>query len=320
MKIHEYQAYKMFGDAGIPVPVWRLAGSPDEAAAAFDMLQSSVAVIKAQVHAGGRGIGGGIKLVRSRDQARDAAAGIFAKPLKTLQTSPEGKKVYKVMVAQALDIRWELYAGVVVDRARGLPVLMASAEGGIEIEEVAAHTPHLILVEPVDPSGLKDFQGRKLTFGMGLQDGVAQQAGEIFRKLCDIFTKNDCSLVEINPLVVTSDEEVVALDAKINFDDNAAFRHPEWEALRDPTEENSTESEAQNAGISYIQLDGNIGCLVNGAGLAMATMDVIQQHGGAPANFLDVGGGANKEQVTQAFRLILADPRVKAVHKNSPTH
>jgi succinyl-CoA synthetase beta subunit len=321
MKIHEYQARQVLRDAGIPVPNWELVARGDDAGAAFDRLGVPLAVVKAQVHAGGRGKGGGVKLVKSAAEARDRAATMFAKPLVTPQTGPTGKDVLKVIVAHAVDIKREIYVGMVVDRARGLPVVMACAEGGVEIEEVAARSPEKIVTEPVDPRyGLQPFQARKLAFALGLGDpgapGLLKQAVDILTKLARLFDRQDCSLAEINPLVITPDNQVLAIDAKINFDDNAEFRHPEWESMRDPTEENAAERQAHETGLSYVSLDGNIGCLVNGAGLAMSTMDIIKLHGGEPANFLDVGGGANKEQVTQAFRILLADPKVQAVLVN----
>jgi succinyl-CoA synthetase beta subunit len=317
MKIHEYQARQMLRDAGIPVPDWELVTRPDDAAHAFDRVAKPMAVVKAQVQAGGRGKGGGVKLVRSRDEARNATARMLERPLVTPQTGPDGKQVFKVIVAQAVDIEREIYVGLVVDRARGLPVLMTSAEGGVEIEVVAAQSPEKILTETVDPaSGLFPFQARKLAFSLGLSGDQVRQSEGILRGLARLFLDQDCSLAEINPLVVTPDGRMLAIDAKINFDDNAAFRHPQWEAMRDPTEENMAEREAQAHGLSYVSLDGNIGCLVNGAGLAMSTMDIIKLHGGEPANFLDVGGGANQEQVTQAFRILLADPKVQAVLVN----
>lgn len=317
MKIHEYQAGEMLHSAGIAVPDRHVVSSAEAAAEAFDQLGAPTAVIKAQVHAGGRGKGGGIKLVQSRSDARAAAEAMFARPLVTPQTGTEGKRVYRVLVAQAVEIARELYAGIVVDRARGVPVLMVSAEGGVEIEEVAARSPEKILTEPVDPvGGLKPFQARKLGFALGLSAEVVQQQAELFSTLCRVFLEHDCSLVEVNPLVVTPDNQLVAIDAKINLDDNARFRHPEWESLRDSNEEDPAERRAEEHGLSYVSLAGNIGCLVNGAGLAMSTMDIIKLHGGEPANFLDVGGGANKDQVTEAFRILLGDAKVRAVLVN----
>ncbi len=317
MKIHEYQARQILRDAGIPVPDWEVVSDADAAAAAYDRLGCSMAVVKAQIHAGGRGKGGGVKLAKSREEAKNAAAKMFSQPLITAQTGPTGKHVLKVVIARAADIARELYVGIVVDRARGLPVIMASAEGGVEIEEVAAKSPDKILTEPFDPlRGLSPFQARKLAFGLGIDAELIRQAETVLAKLCRVFLDHDCSLAEINPLVITPDKKLIAIDAKITFDDNASFRHPEWEQMRDLTEENPAERAAQDNGLSYVSLDGNIGCLVNGAGLAMSTMDIIKLHGGEPANFLDVGGGANKEQVTTAFRILLADPHVKAVLVN----
>jgi succinyl-CoA synthetase beta subunit len=318
MKIHEYQARQILRDAGIPVPDWELVTEAGAAADAFGRLGQKLAVVKAQVHAGGRGKGGGVKLVKSAAEAREKAAAMFAKPLVTPQTGPQGKEVLKVIVAHAADIKREIYVGMVVDRARGLPVIMACAEGGVEIEEVAARSPEKIITEPVDPlSGLQPFQARKLAFALGLGgDSLLRQAVDILIKFARVFDRNDCSLAEINPLIVTPDDQILAIDAKINFDDNAEFRHPEWSSMRDPTEENAAERTAHETGLSYVSLDGNIGCLVNGAGLAMSTMDIIKHHGGEPANFLDVGGGANEQQVTTAFRILLADPKVKAVLVN----
>jgi succinyl-CoA synthetase beta subunit len=318
MKIHEYQARQLVRDAGIPVPDWDLVTTGDEAAKAFERLGGGLAVVKAQVHAGGRGKAGGVKLVKSAAEAREKATAIFAKPLVSPQTGPAGKQVLKIIVARAADISREIYIGMVVDRVRAMPVIMVCAEGGVEIEEVAARSPEKIVTEPVDPRyGLQPFQARKLAFALGLHtDSLVKQAVDILVKFSRLFTTHDCSLAEINPLVVTPDNQIVAIDAKITFDDNAEFRHPEWDAMRDPTEENAAERQAHETGLSYVSLDGNIGCLVNGAGLAMSTMDIIKLHGGDPANFLDVGGGANKDQVTTAFRILLADPKVKAVLVN----
>jgi succinyl-CoA synthetase beta subunit len=318
MKIHEYQARQLLRDAGIPVPNWEVVAKGEDAGAAFERLGVPLAVVKAQVHAGGRGKGGGVKLVKSPAEAREKAAAMFAKPLVTPQTGPAGKDVLKVIVAHAADIKREIYVGMVVDRARGLPVIMACAEGGVEIEEVAARSPEKIITEPVDPRyGLQPFQARKLSFALGLgETSLLKQAVDVFTKLAKLFDKHDCSLAEINPLVVSPDDKIVAIDAKINFDDNAEFRHPEWDAMRDLTEEDPAELQAHETGLSYVSLDGTIGCLVNGAGLAMSTMDIIKLHGGEPANFLDVGGGANKEQVTTGFRILLADPKVQAVLVN----
>lgn len=317
MKIHEYQAREILRASGIPVPDWRLATSGEEAFQAFQELNVPLAVVKAQVHAGGRGKGGGVKLVRSAEEAREVAEQMLSRPLVTPQTGPEGVPVRKVIVAHAVDIARELYVGVVVDRDAGKPVVMASAEGGVEIEEVAARNPEAIHKEHFDVDhGLQPFQARRLSYRLGFDSEQVKQATRIFQTLATVFVDHDCSLAEINPLVVTPEGQLYAVDAKINFDDNAAFRHKSWEKLRDPEQEDPMERAAAEAGISYVRLSGNIGCLVNGAGLAMATMDIIKLHGGEPANFLDVGGGASQEQVTQGFRIILSDPRVKAVLVN----
>lgn len=317
MKIHEYQAREILRRAGVPVPDWHVVETAHDAASAFETIGKPLSVVKAQVHAGGRGKGGGVKLVKSADEARDVSKTILEKPLVTPQTGPEGTAVHKLLVAEAVDIEKEFYAGVVVDRARGGPVLMTSAEGGVEIEEVAASSPEKILIEPIDPStGLADFQCRKIAYALGLEGDLIKQASKCFKALCQVFLEEDCSLIEINPLVVTKDGTLLAIDAKANLDDNAAFRHPDWEELKDPHEEDPAERQAQQNGLSYVNLDGSIGCLVNGAGLAMSTMDIIKFYGGEPANFLDVGGGANKDQVSEAFRILLADSKVKAVLVN----
>ncbi len=317
MKIHEYQAKKVLADFGIPVPRSVLAANADEAAKAYTELGSSLAVVKAQIHAGGRGKGGGVKLVRSAEEAKEAATAIMSKPLVTHQTGPEGQPVRKLLVEEGTDIDRELYAAVVLDRAIGLPVLMASAEGGVEIEEVAARSPEKILKEAFDPlRGLSGFQARRLGFALGFDKAALKAAVPLFQNLCQAFLAKDCSIAEINPLVVTKDSQVIALDAKINFDSNALFRHPDVRELRDRDEEDPREAAATEHGLSWVSLDGNIGCMVNGAGLAMATMDSIQSHGGTPANFLDVGGGATVDQVREAFKLILKDPNVKAILVN----
>jgi succinyl-CoA synthetase beta subunit len=326
MKIHEYQAKELLAEAGAAVPRGVVCASPAEAVQAFDKLGAPV-VLKAQVHAGGRGKGkfkgsgkdyGGVKFVRSREDCAAVAEVMFKYPLVTLQTGPEGQRVSRVLVVEAgADIAREVYAGMVLDRALGLPVLMACAEGGVEIEEVAARSPEKILKAVVNPDvGLHPFQARRLAYDLGFTPVQAPQAEKIMTALARVFLDKDCSLAEINPLVVRVTGEVEALDAKMTFDDNALFRHPDVQALRDESEEDPAELRAGRAGLSFISLTGNIGCLVNGAGLAMATMDIIKYAGGMPANFLDVGGGANKEQVTEAFRILLADPRVKAVLVN----
>jgi succinyl-CoA synthetase beta subunit len=325
MKIHEYQSKELLAAAGAAVPRGIVASSSAEVQKAFDKIGGPV-VLKAQIHAGGRGKGrfkdsgqdwGGVKFVRSTDEAEKVAHVMFKHPLVTKQTGEQGQKVSKVLVQDAADIAREVYLGMVLDRALGMPVLMACAEGGVEIEEVAARSPEKILKTAVDPdAGLHPFQARRLAFELEFTGEQIPQAEKIMAALCRVFLDKDCSLAEINPLVVTPKGEVLALDAKMTFDDNALFRHPEIEKLRDETEENPFELRAARSGLSYISLTGNIGCLVNGAGLAMSTMDIIKYHGGSPANFLDVGGGANKEQVTEAFRILLGDPRVKAVLVN----
>lgn len=325
MKIHEYQGKQLFAQAGVPVPKGIVAKTPDEAAAAFTQLGGAIAVVKSQIHAGGRGKGTfkehpdqrGVVLVRSADEARQNAARMLGSTLVTIQTGPEGKAVNTVYVEGGLNIARELYLGIVVDRDHGGPVLIMSTEGGVEIEKVAEEHPDRILTEPLDGlNGLHVFQARKLAYKLGLE-GPALRAAEKFLPLvCKFFLDHDCSMAEINPLVVTKEGELVALDAKITFDDNAMFKHPDYKALRDLSEEEPMEVRAAETGLSYVKLEGNIGCLVNGAGLAMSTMDLIKLHGGQPANFLDVGGGANVDQVTEAFKIILADTNVKAVLVN----
>ncbi len=321
MNVHEYQAKDIYRRHGIPVPKGTAAFSVEEAQRAAEQLiaetGSEVVVVKAQIHAGGRGKAGGVKVVRGAEAARDAAAELLGKTLVTHQTGPEGKTVRRLLVEQGLDIARELYLALVVDREQRRVAIMASTEGGVEIEQVAAETPEKIFTVHVDPAvGLMPYQARRLGFGLGLQGATLKQFVKVVGKLATLFEKEDCSLAEINPLVITGAGDVVALDAKLNLDDNASFRHPEWAALRDDNEEAATEREAREAGLSYIQLDGNIGCLVNGAGLAMATMDIIKHYGGEPANFLDVGGGASKEAVTKAFSIILQSPAVEGIFVN----
>ena len=317
MKIHEFQAKEVFADYAIPVPRGKVASTPAEAAAAYGELGSELCVVKAQIHAGGRGKGGGVKLVRSAGEAEAAAEAILAKPLVTHQTGPQGQPVKKLLVEVGSSIKKEFYAGLAVDRKIGAPVLMVSTEGGMEIEVVAAESPEKILKEAVDPAlGLQPFQARRLAFGLGMPKKALSKACAVLTGLARLFMEKDCSLAEINPLILTEDDEVMALDAKLNFDSNALFRHPEITAYRDLDEEDLREVEASDAGLSYISLDGNIGCLVNGAGLAMSTMDIIKIHGGEPANFLDVGGGADTAQVTKAFKLILTDEKVEAILVN----
>ncbi len=325
MKIHEYQAKQLFAKAGVPVPQGIVAKTPEEAAKACDELGTAVCVVKSQIHAGGRGKGRfkehpeqpGVVLVKSAEEARENAARMLGSTLVTIQTGEEGKQVNTLYIEQGLDIARELYLAVVVDREVGKPVVIASAEGGMAIEELAAEHPEKIIREPFDPAlGLQPFQARKIAYALGLDATAVKSAGRFLPKICRFFVDNDCSMAEINPLVVTGDGELLALDAKVTFDDNALFRHKEFAELRDLSEEEPNEVQAQAAGLSYVKLDGNIGCLVNGAGLAMSTMDLIKLHGGEPANFLDVGGGANVDQVTEAFRIILADEHVRAILVN----
>lgn len=317
MKIHEFQAKEIFAEYGIPVPMGLTAASAADAEKAYEKLESELCVVKAQIHAGGRGKGGGVKLVRSGAEARQAAESILAKPLVTHQTGPEGQPVKKLLVEVGSSIKKEFYVGMAVDRKLGAPVLMASTEGGVEIEVVAAKTPEKILKEAVDPAlMLQPYQARRLAYGLGLPQKAVPQAVKIMRGLARAFMERDCSLAEINPLILTEDDDVMALDAKMNFDSNALFRQSRVVEYRDLDEEDAREMEASDYGLSYISLDGNIGCLVNGAGLAMSTMDIIKLHGGEPANFLDVGGGATAEQVTKAFTLILTDENVEAILVN----
>jgi succinyl-CoA synthetase beta subunit len=325
MKIHEFQAKQILREAGVAVLRGQVARTADEAAEAFAGLGKPVAVVKAQIHAGGRGKGTvlgdtaqrGVQLVRSAGEAREAASRLLGKKLVTIQTGPEGQTVRQVLVEEGCNIARELYVGVVLDRSAALPVLMVSSEGGVEIEKVAAETPEKILKEHFHPNvGLHSFQVRKLCAALGLPAASVASAERFLQGLCRVYYQFDCSLAEINPLVLTADGELVALDAKITFDDNALFRHPDVVAFRDVSEEEPSEMRAAEAGLSYVKLHGNIGCLVNGAGLAMSTMDMIKLHGGEPANFLDVGGGADTKQVTEAFRILLSDPNVKAVLVN----
>jgi len=325
MKIHEYQAKQLFREAGVKVLDGYVAATPEEAADAYRKLGGSLAVVKAQIHAGGRGKGTiksnpqqrGVQLVRSADEAATVARNLLGQTLVTIQTGPEGKTVNRVFVEAGCDIARELYLGCVLDRAAALPVMMVSSEGGVEIEKVAEESPEKIFKEHFRPSiGLQSFQVRKLCEKLGIKGDAVRSAEKFMKTLCRAFVKFDCSMVEINPLVVTKAGEIVALDAKMAFDDNALFRHKELAELRDLSEEDPSEMRAAEAGLSYVNLVGNIGCLVNGAGLAMSTMDIIKLHGGQPANFLDVGGGANAKQVTEAFRILLSDKNVKAVLVN----
>ncbi len=325
MKIHEFQAKQILKEAGVAVLDSHVATTAEQAAEAFGKLGGPVAVVKAQIHAGGRGKGSivgdpeqhGVELVRSAEQASAVAGKILGGKLATIQTGPEGQTVRQVLVEQGCDIARELYLGIVLDRAESMPVLMVSSEGGVEIEKVAAETPELIFKEHFDPKGgLQSYQVRKLCAKLGLSGVAVRSADKFMRAICRVYVDCDCSLAEINPLVVTADGGLVALDAKMNFDDNGLFRHTAIAEMRDLSEEEPAEVRAGKAGLSYVKLDGNIGCLVNGAGLAMSTMDLIKLHGGQPANFLDVGGGADVEQVTEAFRILLEDANVKAVLVN----
>ncbi len=323
MNIHEYQAKELFEKFGVPSPKGRVADTAEQAAAAAAEIGSNI-VVKAQVHAGGRGKGtfkngfkGGVHVVQTADEAAGIAAQMLGQVLVTHQTGEEGKLVSKVMVADAVDIEKEYYLAILMDRESKSPVIVASTEGGVNIEDVAEHTPEKIFHQVIHPLlGLQPYEVRKLSAKLGFAGDQAKQFGKLLAALYRLFIECDCSMVEINPLVVTPDGRVLALDAKFDFDDNALYRHPEIAALHDPTEEDPREVEAAKYHLNYIGLDGNIACLVNGAGLAMATMDIIKHCGGEPANFLDVGGGATQEQVTNAFKIILGDPKVKAILVN----
>jgi succinyl-CoA synthetase beta subunit len=321
VKIHEYQGKQLFQKYGVPVPIGIPAMTAEEAIAAIPKVQeqagTEVVVVKAQIHAGGRGKGGGVKVAKTRADAEAAVKKIYGMQLVTHQTGPEGKKVQRLLVEQGLAIDHEYYLGMLLDRATGRVTVMASTEGGMDIEEVAATHPEKILKEPIDPAtGWQDWQSRKLAKALGMQGKLAGELNKFLKALSRCYEEMDCSLLEINPLVSTKDGRVLALDAKINFDDNALYRHPELEAWRDPSEEDAAELEAKKWDLSYISLDGNIGCMVNGAGLAMSTMDIIKFYGGKPANFLDVGGGATAEKVTAAFKIITHSPDVKAIFVN----
>jgi succinyl-CoA synthetase beta subunit len=317
MKIHEYQAKAILAKFGVPVPRGQVAFNADEARAAAERLGTPVVVVKAQIHAGGRGKAGGVKLAKSPEEAAALAENMLGMTLVTQQTGPEGRVVRRLLIEEGLDIRRELYLSVLVDRACGAPVLMASASGGMEIEEVARKNPEAILRETIHPAtGLQPYHARKIAFGLGLSAEQASKAAPFLASLYRAFLETDASLIEINPWIVTGDGRLVALDAKVNFDDNALFRHPDLRELRDLDEEAPLEVEASKFKLNYIQLDGTVGCMVNGAGLAMGTMDIIKLSGGNPANFLDVGGGASEEQVTNAFRILVSDPNVKAVYVN----
>lgn len=325
MKIHEYQAKELFRKASVPVLNSHVARSAQEAADAYKSLGGAIAIVKAQIHAGGRGKGTiagnpsqrGVQLVRSADEAAQVAKNLLGQRLVTIQTGSEGAVVNQVLVEAGCDIDRELYLGIVLDRAAAMPVMMVSQEGGVEIEKVAHETPEKIFREHFHPSmGLESFQVRKLCKKLGITGKTTRSAEHFMRGLCKLYVELDCAMAEINPLVITKSGEMIALDAKVTFDDNAMFRHADLKELRDLNEEEPAEVRAGNAGLSYVKLDGTIGCLVNGAGLAMSTMDIIKYHGGKPANFLDVGGGATTEQVVEAFRIILSDANVKAVLVN----
>jgi succinyl-CoA synthetase beta subunit len=318
MKIHEYQAKEILKGYGIAVPRGGVAFSADDAEKLAEQIgDGKGCVVKAQIHAGGRGKGGGIRLAGSPSEARKHAEELLGQPLITPQTGPEGKVVERLLVEEQVDVAKELYVGITIDRANKKAVVMASTEGGMEIEEVAARMPEKIVKLYVDPLyELQPYQSRRLFYALDLDKGVGSELMDFFIKLYKVFWKNDCTLAEINPLVITTEGKVLALDAKINFDTSASFRHAEWEDLRDVSEEDPLEVEASKSRLNYIKLDGTIGCMVNGAGLAMATMDIIKHYGGEPANFLDVGGGASAETVANAFRILVSDPKVEAVFIN----
>lgn len=317
MNIHEYQGKEVLKQYGVAVPKGQVAFTVDEAVEAAVALGSPVVVVKAQIHAGGRGKAGGVKVAKNLDEVRSYAEEILGKVLVTHQTGPEGKQVKRLLVEQGCDIKKEYYVGIVVDRGTGCVVLMASEEGGTEIEEVAAATPEKIFKEVIDPAiGLQAYQARRLAYAIHIPNELVNKAAKFMLALYRAFVDKDCSIAEINPLVVTGDGDIMALDAKLNFDSNALFRHKDILELRDLEEEDEKEIEASKFDLSYIALDGNIGCMVNGAGLAMATMDIIKYYGGDPANFLDVGGGATAEKVTEAFKIILSDAKVKGIFVN----
>jgi succinyl-CoA synthetase beta subunit len=314
VKIHEYQAKSVLARFGVPVPRGEVAFTPAEAVDAAKRLGGRIAVVKAQIHAGGRGKGGGVKIAKSPDEVEQFARQLIGMTLVTHQTGPEGRKVGRVLVEEGLEIERELYLSILIDRASAAPVIIASAAGGMDIEEVAAKEPEKILREHINPgTGVVAFQARKLAFGMGLGAGPANKLVKLLDAIYKAFIETDASMIEINPLILTKGGDLLALDAKVTLDDNALYRHPDLRELRDVGEEDPLEVEASTFSLNYIRLDGNIGCMVNGAGLAMATMDIIKLAGGEPANFLDVGGGANAEQIKNAFRILMADKNVKAV-------
>ena len=317
MKIHEYQAKELLARFGVKIPRGIVATTVDQAVIAAQSIGGTKWVVKAQIHAGGRGKGGGVKLASSLDGVRDVTWGILGMQLVTKQTGPEGQLVRKVLVTEATDIAKEYYVGIVLDRKLGVPVLMASAEGGVEIEEVAATSPEKVFKEPLDPRwGIEPYQGRVLAKRLGFKGKQIVACGDLLERLADAYLETDASLTEINPLVLTGSGDVVALDAKFSFDDNALYRHADLAEYRDFDEEDPLEVRASHFQLNYIKLDGAIGCMVNGAGLAMATLDIIDHFGGKPANFLDVGGGATKERVAAAFKIITADPKVKGILVN----
>ncbi len=318
MNVHEYQAKELMRNFGIATLKGKMATSVDDAVKAAEELGGNLWVVKAQIHAGGRGKAGGVKIAKSLDEVREHATNILGATLITHQTGPEGKQVNRLFIEEGCDIDHEYYAGLVLDRATGKITFMASVEGGVEIEKVAEETPEKIIKVSVDPAaGFTPFIGRKLAYGIGMKDkDMVKKASKFFKGLYDLYVESDCTIAEINPLVTTKSGDVIALDAKLNFDGNALFRHPDILEMRDETEESALELEAAEFGLSYISLDGSIGCLVNGAGLAMGTMDIIKLEGGSPANFLDVGGSATKEAVEKAFSIILSDSNVKAILVN----
>ncbi|HXH69602.1 MAG TPA: ADP-forming succinate--CoA ligase subunit beta [Pyrinomonadaceae bacterium] len=314
MKIHEYQGKELLKKYDVPVPRSIVARTPEEAEQAAKDLGTDIVVVKAQIHAGGRGKGGGVKLAKSPEEARKIAEEMLGMTLITHQTGAEGREVKTLLIEEGLPIDKEFYLGITLDRVSGRDVFMASSAGGMDIEKVASETPELILKETIDPAvGLRPFQARQLAFGLGIPNDLTNQASKFMMSLYDAYVKMDATIVEINPFLLTKDNRLIALDAKVNFDDNAMFRHKDYAELRDLNEEEPLEIEASKFDLNYIKLDGNIGCMVNGAGLAMATMDIIKLAGGEPANFLDVGGGASQERVEQAFKILLADENVKAV-------
>jgi succinyl-CoA synthetase beta subunit len=316
MKVHEYQAKELLSSFSIPIPKGKTVSTPGQAAEVASALSGPVAV-KAQIYAGGRGKAGGVKIVKSAQEAEQAAGKILNRPLVTHQTGPEGRVVHRILIEEATQVNKEIYLGITIDRSRRLPVIMASPAGGMDIEQIAKDSPEKIFKEWVSPEiGLRPFQCYRLAVKLGLSAQSTKQVASIVDNLYHLFVEKDCTLVEINPLVVDSEDKVIALDAKINFDDNGVFRHPEIEQLQDPNEEDPLELQAKKNHLNYIKLDGNVGCLVNGAGLAMATMDLIKLAGAAPANFLDVGGSANEEMIEKGFSLLLSDPDVKAVFIN----